>query len=82
MNKVIFEVVALVGLTLIAGRKPAEPVSRISSVGMCIAEEMPYQVPEESESEEQEALFAIVVTDEALEELRRISRFVRIAKPV
>jgi len=74
MNRIIFGATALLGLALVANVGSDEPKGKMCSAKMAFVANTGRQVPAQKKFPRQERQFAIEVTDEALEELRRINK--------
>lgn len=75
MNKIIFVVTAFVGLALVASSRYSAKVPEGPSGVVFIGADAPWRVPEKKLPVQRERLVAIAVTDEALEHIRRSSKF-------
>lgn len=77
MNKIIFAVTALVGLALVAnvGSRGSKGSGGGCLAGLAFVADTGRKMPAQKKFPRQERLYAVEVTDEALEELRRHSRF-------
>lgn len=75
MNKIIFVVTAFVSLALVASGRSSVKVYRGPSGATFIKAEAPWRMPERNIPAQRERPVAVEVTDEALEYIRRSSKF-------
>ena len=76
MNRIIFAATALIGLVLVAnvGSRGPKGNGNVCSAGLAFVADTGRKMPAQKKLPRQERLYAVEVTDEALEELRRRSR--------
>ena len=76
MNRIIFGATALLGLALVANVGSREPKGNgnMCSAKLALVADTGRKMPAQKKFPRQERLYAVEVTDDALEELRRINK--------